>query len=186
MWQLIRAFVFDAASMILAATVLIISTRGAGAQNDSHTITNPCYTRENSTFARDLSSCRHYLYCKAEKGIRGVCNDDLKFDAEINYCVPHSERCFRCPRNGHYTESVPHACRQFMECWNGQHSLRVCPSGLVYDGRTEVRGCNRPPPNGGCYREIRGDDDVDRPLCPPINNNSITAVFLPDPNDCTR
>lgn len=173
---------FNVDLLILVAAIL--SVNSVSAQEEPHTITNSCYARQNGTFARDLNSCRHYWYCKEDRGVRGECGNNLTFDAEINYCVQqHNQNCFRCPPKGYYTESVPHACRQFMECWNGNFRLRVCPTGLVYDGRNEVRQCNSPPSSGGCYREVRLEDDEDRPLCPQSDN--ATPIFLPDPTDCS-
>lgn len=165
---------------------LLLLTTCSGQHNpniqESNTIRDSCTGRVTG-FARDLTSCPHYFYCKDGAGHRGVCDDDNLFDAEIDYCVqPANENCFRCPREGYHTFSVPHACGQFIECLYGQSRLRICSGNLVYDGRKHVQQCNRPPAAGGCYRED-SEDEERLPRCPSVNG---TAIFVRDPYSCSR
>lgn len=150
-------------------------------QDEPNTIQNPCFGRV-SGFARDLTSCSHYFYCRNGQGFRGICNNMNLFDAEIDYCVqPQNENCFRCPPTGFHTYSVPNACHQFIECFNGVLRLRVCSKGYVYDGRRDKRNCNRPPTTGSCYRE-QNEPDI-TPVCPTVEDR---PVFLPHPNSCSK
>lgn len=169
--------------MIGVTAILLAICKLSAAQDEPNTISNnnTCYGRL-SGFARDLTSCSHYFYCRNGESFRGVCDTVNLFDAEIDYCVqPRNQNCFRCPPNGFHTFSVPNACHQFIECFNGTLTLRICSKGLVYDGRREKRNCNRPPATGGCYREDNEPDVT--PVCPAVN---ARPVFLPDPTSCSK
>lgn len=144
---------------------------------------NPCFGRPDG-FARDLLSCRHFFACRSGNAQRGQCGNGNFFDAENERCVrPQHARCFRCPAGNQYQlYSVPRACRQFIHCFNGQPTLRACPSGLVYDGRRSVRNCNFSPGHPMCHREEA--DEVGAPVqrCPMVSGR---PVFLPDRQSCS-
>lgn len=140
---------------------------------------NPC-TGRGEGFARDLYACEKYFYCDFNgNAYPGVCPLDTVFNAEIQMCVArHTAEhvCFKCPPNQYYAlKSVPHACQQFIQCFKGNPSLHLCSNGLVFDGRSGIKQCNRPPHQGGCHRENPGD--LDQENCPPIYDRPI---FLAD------
>lgn len=139
---------------------------------------NPCVGHVEG-FARDLYACERYFYCDGNGNARpGVCDFDYVFDAERQMCVTRhtgDQVCFKCPSSHFYgLKSVPHACQQFIQCFNGNPTLHLCPNGLVFDGRSGIHQCNTPPYQGGCHRE--GTSDLDQGICPPIYNQPVFLV----------
>lgn len=153
------------------------------AQDYPNQISDPCNGR-NQGFARDMNSCNHYFFCQNGRGIRGVCNNNRLFEGEREVCVTSNNRpCFECSRERSYhLNSVPRACHQYIQCFQSQATLHVCPPGLVYDGRRDVRQCNLPPEQGDCYREDDDSETPETPTCPEITNR---PVFLRHPNSCS-
>jgi len=152
--------------------------------NDPTLLQNPCQGRRDG-FARDLTSCNHYFHCANGNSVRGVCPNNRLFDAENELCVnPSNAQCFQCSRTNSYELiSVPNACSQFVRCFNGNPTLHICPSGLVFDGRSQIKQCNVGPPNGSCHRENSNVQPPPPPVrCPTITNG---PVYLPDPNSCS-
>lgn len=157
----------------------------SGLQNNyPNQISDPCIGR-TSGVARDLTSCRHYFWCANGVGARGNCMNNQLFDGELETCVaPDQKPCFECrDTEAYHLNSVPNACHQYIQCFNRQSTLHLCPTGLVYDGRSGIKQCNIPPPNGGCYRENDdpGSDDT------PVNCPSVTSkpVYIRHPNSCS-
>lgn len=149
--------------------------------NAPNEISDPC-TGRNSGHGRDLQSCRHFFECRQGRGIHGLCRNNNLFDAELNLCLPRDRaRCFSCRHMGYEQFSVPNACNQYIVCFGGRPSLRICPPGLVYDGRAHVRQCNEPPIDGGCFRENH-EADNSIPRCP---LGIRRPIFLPDNTDCS-
>lgn len=138
---------------------------------------NPCYGRHGG-FARDLTSCQYYYECVDGEAHQLNCGDDRVFDADNEQCVYRefaSKVCFRCsPNVQYYLVSVPHACRQYIQCMNGRPSLRLCPTGLAFDGRAGIHQCNREPSQDTCYRE--NPDDIEETLCPTVYDDPIYLV----------
>lgn len=161
--------------------VILVLAAGVLAQDFPNQIRDPC-TGRPSGVARDLTSCRHYFWCVNGRGSRGVCDAGRLFNGETELCVTADQRpCFACRSEPYHLNSVPNTCHQYIQCFNTQPTLHVCPSGLVYDGRASVRNCNLPPPTGGCYRENDTPEDV--PIqCPPVGNR---PVYLRHPNSCS-
>lgn len=144
-------------------------------------VRDPCVTRVSGV-ARDLSSCRHYFWCRNGVGSRGNCMNNQLFNGEIERCVSSEQRpCFECRAEAYHLNSVPSTCQQYIQCFNRQATLHLCPTGLVYDGRNGIRQCNRPPPTGGCYRE-NDTPGNDSPVCPSVTNR---PVYIRHPNSCT-
>lgn len=103
------------------------------------------------------------------------------FDTEKEICISgvNAESvCFKCPNRVYALKSVPHACMQYIECFNGNPTLNVCSGDLVFDGRPGLHQCNFRPPYDECYRE--DDQSIEENVCPPING---APVFMRDPND---
>lgn len=140
---------------------------------------NPCVGGRGEGFARDLMECGRYFYCDGNgNAFPGVCDYDYVFDAETQMCVTRysaDQVCFKCSSKFYELMSVPHACQQFIQCFNGRPTLHLCSDGLVYDGRSGIRQCNTPPYQGGCHRENPGD--VEQGTCPQIYDRPI---FLAD------
>lgn len=138
---------------------------------------NPCYGRHGG-FARDLTSCQYYYECVNGEAHQMNCGDDRVFDAESEQCVYReqaSKVCFQCSSNvKYYLISVPHACRQYIQCMNGRPSLRLCPTGLAFDGRAGIHQCNREPSPEFCYRE--NPNDIEEKFCPPVYDDPIYLV----------
>jgi len=173
-----QVLLFGICSLLCSGT--LVNAQG----NDPTILQNPCRGRGDG-FARDLTSCNHYFYCTNGNSIRGVCSNNRLFDAEREFCVnPNSARCFQCPRTNSYELiSVPNACPQFVRCFNGSPTLHICPQGLVFDGRAQIKQCNIGTANGSCYREnseVVPPPPVQR--CPTVTNR---PVFFPDPSDCS-
>lgn len=166
----------------VSVLVLVLIASGVLGQQDEYPnqIRDPCVGR-SSGHARDLSSCRHYFWCKNGVGYRGNCINNQLFDGEIERCVtPEQTPCFEClATEAYHLNSVPNACHQYIQCFNRRPTLHLCPSGLVYDGRTEIKQCNIPPASSGCFRE----NDRPGPVqCPPV---TIKPVYIPHPNSCS-
>lgn len=144
---------------------------------------NPCFGRKDG-FVRDLSSCQNYFQCDNGQPVPGACDSNFVFDAESEQCVgeENTERvCFRCPDNTFYElVSVPNICIQYIRCFNGIPSLRVCPSGLAFDGRAGIHQCNVPPSTEECFREDLGD--VEHQTCPPVYDEPIYYVEQNNPS----
>lgn len=147
-------------------------------------ISDPCAGRISGV-ARDLRSCRHYFWCQNGVGSRGNCLNNQFFDGEIEKCVPSDQKpCFECrATEAYHLKSVPNACHQYIQCFNRQPTLHVCPTGLVYDGRTGIRQCNEAPSTGGCYRENDSSGNDDPPIsCPSVTNK---PVYIRHPHSCS-
>lgn len=178
-------FVHDK-SAIRSVSVLILAlvANGVFGQDYPNQIRDPCVGRISGV-ARDLASCRHYFWCSNGSGSRGVCPNNELFDGESERCVFSDRRpCFECSATeAFHLNSVPNACSQYIQCFNRQPTLHLCPSGLVYDGRNGIRQCNIPPPSGGCLREngSPGGEDSAPISCPPVTNS---PVFIRHPYLC--
>lgn len=139
---------------------------------------SPCYGRTDDGFVRDLSSCQRYVYCENGQANSGICDPDYVFDAESELCVSEDMAdtvCFRCPENIDYELiSVPHICKQYIQCFHGNPTLKACPSGLVFDGRAGIHQCNQEPSPTQCYREDLAD--IEHRTCPPVYNELIYYV----------
>lgn len=151
--------------------------------NYSNYLTNPCYGQTNS-FVRDLSSCKQYYQCEDGEPNPGTCDDGYVFYAETEKCVDEShasEACFRCNAKKQYElVSVPGACQQYIQCMHDTPSLRICPNGLVFDGRTGIHQCNKEPFSGGCHREE--PNDIENRDCPFVDNDG-EPTYIVDPNN---
>lgn len=166
--------------MLLLLSQNVISKVNKSVNFFSH-LTNPCYSRRNG-LARDLSSCKQYFQCDNGEPSWGICDDGYVFNAETEMCVDevHSaEACFRCDSQKQYElVSVPGACQQYIQCVHSIPSLRICPNGLVFDGRAGVHQCNMQPSMGGCHRE--NANDIEKRKCPPSANEPI---YIIDPDN---
>lgn len=144
-------------------------------------ISNPCF-RHKDGFARDLASCQRYYYCQNGEGYSGICDPNYVFDAETELCVTQDQSnkvCFKCSSTKYYQlVSVPKACQQYIQCFDGKPTLHICADGLVFDGTNGIHQCNRPPSGIECYREDPGD--LEQSVCPGINDQPI---FYVDPNN---
>lgn len=136
-------------------------------------LTNPCTKREDG-FARDLASCKNYYYCKNGEAHRGICDQGYVFDAENELCVTQDQAnvCFKClPTKYYQLISVPKACSQYIQCFNGNPTLHICKEGLVFDGSNGIHQCNKPPSEVGCNREDK--NDFEQSVCPAIQHEPI-------------
>lgn len=73
---------------------------------------------------------------------------------------------------------VPNTCNQFYRCWLGRPSIHTCPSGLVFDGRPEVRRCSFIHGTG-----CEGDETIIE-RCPA--EDGPTPVYMADAYSCSR
>lgn len=178
--NLFNKILFCALFVIGAVTSLPVNDDFVDNTNE---LKNPCFGRQ-AGFVRDLSSCQNYFQCDNGRPISGTCDNNYVFDAETEECVgeENADRvCFRCSDTTYYElMSVPNICEQYIQCFNGYSSLRACPSGLVFDGRSGVHQCNVPPSPYECYREDFGD--IEHQSCPQVYDE---PVYYVKPNEPT-
>lgn len=169
--------------LFFALVVRVVTSLPTDDSDYLNELENPCFGRKDG-FVRDLSSCQNYFQCDNGQPVPGACDSNFVFDAESEQCVgeENTERvCFRCPDNTFYElVSVPNICIQYIRCFNGIPSLRVCPSGLAFDGRTGIHQCNVPPSTEECFREDLGD--VEHQTCPPVYDEPIYYVEQNNPS----
>lgn len=137
----------------------------------SGSLSNPCDGHPDGK-ARDLSECRNFVVCENGTASFHTCPENEVFDAKSEQCVSNNQAdkvCFKCYPNDYQLFSVPNACSQYIQCFDGHAQLYKCSIGLVFDGRKEIQQCNEKPNNDDCYST--DENDVELEPCPPLGTD---------------